>query len=191
MAALEVFAERGYDTATMQEVRRRAAVSNGSLFHFFPSKDALGASLYLEGIRHYQDGLIAELDANPPARASVCRIVRYHLNWTFRNRDWAAFLAERGHAAWSGTLSDQVEQANARLLGVFDGWLQHHIQKDAVKPVSREVALACLLGPAQFICRAWLTGILPSSPLDHSSDLEAAAWAALQRPRRAEGLGQR
>jgi AcrR family transcriptional regulator len=40
-AALELYAERGSDAATMDEIRRRAGVSNGSLFHHFPDRATL------------------------------------------------------------------------------------------------------------------------------------------------------
>lgn len=44
-AALEVFAEKGYHEATMDEVAKVAQVSKGALYLYFPSKQALFASL--------------------------------------------------------------------------------------------------------------------------------------------------
>jgi AcrR family transcriptional regulator len=40
-AAAAVFAEKGFDGATMTEVAARAATAIGSLYQFFPSKEAL------------------------------------------------------------------------------------------------------------------------------------------------------
>src|SRR5260370_41412174 len=40
-AAAEVFAEKGYEAATMTEIAARARAPIGSLYQFFPVKDAL------------------------------------------------------------------------------------------------------------------------------------------------------
>jgi AcrR family transcriptional regulator len=44
-AASQVFAERGYDRATMTEIATRASTAIGSLYRFFPTKEALGEAL--------------------------------------------------------------------------------------------------------------------------------------------------
>src|SRR5262245_43792395 len=44
-AAAAVFAEKGYQAATMTEIAARAGAAIGSLYQFFPSKEALAAAL--------------------------------------------------------------------------------------------------------------------------------------------------
>lgn len=44
-AAEEVFAEKGFDAATMTEIAARAGASIGSLYQFFPSKELIADSL--------------------------------------------------------------------------------------------------------------------------------------------------
>lgn len=45
VAACEVFAEQGYDRATMTEIAARSGAAIGSLYRFFPTKDALGEAI--------------------------------------------------------------------------------------------------------------------------------------------------
>ena len=47
-AAAEVFAELGYARTTTNKIAERAGVSVGSLYQYFPNKDALVASIYKE-----------------------------------------------------------------------------------------------------------------------------------------------
>ena len=47
-AAAGVFAEKGYEAATMTEVAARAGAAIGSLYQFFPSKSALAEALHAE-----------------------------------------------------------------------------------------------------------------------------------------------
>jgi AcrR family transcriptional regulator len=56
-AALDVFGEKGYDAATMTEIAARASAPIGSLYQFFPTKEALADSL----VQHYIALLVADL----------------------------------------------------------------------------------------------------------------------------------
>jgi len=50
-AGADVFAERGFEAATMAEIAARAGAQIGSLYRFFPNKDALADAL----IRRYRE----------------------------------------------------------------------------------------------------------------------------------------
>ena len=58
-AATAVFAEKGYDAATMTEIAARAGAPIGSLYQFFPVKEALADTL----VQNYVALLTAELEA--------------------------------------------------------------------------------------------------------------------------------
>jgi len=68
-AAASVFAERGYDAATMTEIAGRAGASIGSLYQFFPTKALIAEALHvgqLDVLSDVIDGLAA---ATPPGSA--------------------------------------------------------------------------------------------------------------------------
>lgn len=54
-AAARVFVEHGYAKATTNRIAAAAGVSVGSLYQYFPSKDALAVEL----LRRYREGLVA------------------------------------------------------------------------------------------------------------------------------------
>lgn len=58
-AATALFAEKGYAAATMTEIAVRSSTAIGSLYRFFPTKEALAATL----IERYGARLIEALDA--------------------------------------------------------------------------------------------------------------------------------
>jgi AcrR family transcriptional regulator len=58
-AAADVIQERGFEAATMAEIAARADAQIGSLYRFFPNKDALAEAL----MQHYAEVLQAEYDA--------------------------------------------------------------------------------------------------------------------------------
>jgi AcrR family transcriptional regulator len=58
-AAAAVFQERGFEAATMAEIAARADAKIGSLYRFFPNKDAVAEAL----MSQYAEALRAEYDA--------------------------------------------------------------------------------------------------------------------------------
>ncbi|MGB9331460.1 MAG: TetR/AcrR family transcriptional regulator [Steroidobacteraceae bacterium] len=64
-AGTAVFAEKGYEAATMTEIAVRAGAPIGSLYQFFPSKEALADTL----VQSYVALLAADLEA---LEASAC-----------------------------------------------------------------------------------------------------------------------
>ena len=68
-AGAEIFAERGFDAATMTEIAARAGASIGSLYQFFPNKDLLADSLHTANLDEIADLLdkLAEVAATQTA----------------------------------------------------------------------------------------------------------------------------
>jgi AcrR family transcriptional regulator len=70
-AALEVFAEKGYERATISDITQRAGVSRGLVAYYFPSKDRLAAEL----LDCWLDGIAAILDLTGPADTRLAGII--------------------------------------------------------------------------------------------------------------------
>ena len=78
-AAARIFEERGTTAATTDAIAERAGVSIGSLYQYFPNKDALLATLSGCHLLAAQAGLEpawALLDANAPAATAIPALVR-------------------------------------------------------------------------------------------------------------------
>ena len=66
-SAADVFAERGYEAATMTEIAARAGAPIGSLYQFFPVKEALADTL----VQNYAAMLAADLMAIETRAAGI------------------------------------------------------------------------------------------------------------------------
>jgi AcrR family transcriptional regulator len=66
--AFAIFAERGFDAASMEDVARAAGITKASIYHHVPSKEALLA----RGLERALSALFAVLD-EPPATGSSAR----------------------------------------------------------------------------------------------------------------------
>jgi AcrR family transcriptional regulator len=83
-AATALFAEGGARAVTMAATAKAAGAPNGSIYHRFPDRPALLASLWLRTLRDFQDlfvetlGDAASVDAAVEAATSVVRWCRKH-----------------------------------------------------------------------------------------------------------------
>ncbi|MEK9967685.1 MAG: TetR/AcrR family transcriptional regulator [Ferrovibrio sp.] len=67
-AGAAVFADKGFDAATMTEIAARAGASIGSLYQFFPTKAAVADALleqYMAGVHAHLDGIAAVAATQP------------------------------------------------------------------------------------------------------------------------------
>src|SRR5258708_23279693 len=79
-AALGCFTELGYEQTTIAVIRQRSGVSNGALFHHFPTKEAIADALYVEAVASFQEGLWELLLRRPRSlRAPVRGTIAPHL----------------------------------------------------------------------------------------------------------------
>src|SRR5437879_4328567 len=95
-AALACFLEDGYAQTTIARIRARSDVSNGALFHHFPSKEAIADTLYVEAMTSFQQGLWDLVRRRPRSlRAAVREAVTHQLRWTEQHADLARFVYMR------------------------------------------------------------------------------------------------
>ena len=96
-AAEQVFAEKGYDAATMTEIAARSKTAIGSLYRFFPSKEVLSNALladYVEKVLACLDRIDAEASGMTPRQLAEA-FVAYRLELK-EHRRVAAALVEAG-----------------------------------------------------------------------------------------------
>ncbi|WP_413988395.1 TetR/AcrR family transcriptional regulator [Labrys okinawensis] len=75
----QVFSEKGYDAATMTEIGARSKTAIGSLYRFFPSKEALADALLAQFVEQSLAGLknLKDLAANLSARELADELVDF------------------------------------------------------------------------------------------------------------------
>jgi AcrR family transcriptional regulator len=180
-AALACFLEDGYEQATIARIRERSGVSNGALFHHFPSKEAVAEALYVQAIESFQSGLWEMLRRRPRSlHVAVRGTIAHQLSWVELNRDLARFVYARGHLDWESEGAAAVSALNAELSAAFRAWMTPLIDRGELRVSSMLLISAIVNGPAHAIARRWLAGQLESRPSTYVEALADAAQAALQ-----------
>jgi AcrR family transcriptional regulator len=179
-AALELFGSQGYAATSMDEIRRQAEISNGSLYHLFPSKAALAARLYVDGMIQSQNGIIDVVEVAQVAEEGVRSAVAFQTSWV----DSHTQLARLAYADWTDDVlvaaAPSLDGPSRHYVRRVERWLRERVAAGEVIDRPFPVLHALWLGPTQEYCRHWLRGRSRLRPRHVTDDLADGAWRALE-----------
>ena len=178
-AALPLFLAHGYAGASLEQVRREAGVSNGSLYHHFPRRADLAARLFNEGMRDCQQVILPAVAADEPAERVVRAVVTQLLSWVEEHADVARWIFSDLPDEVLLAAEPELSQTSRGYAVVVGDWLARQSRRGAVIEGSFAVRHALWLGPAQEFARHWLRGRSRQRPTEAATDLAEGAWRAL------------
>ncbi|MCW2278297.1 TetR/AcrR family transcriptional regulator [Heliophilum fasciatum] len=142
--AVDAFAEKGFDRATMDEVAERAGVAKGTLYYHFVGKEELICFLMEEGIGQLSSAVAEAVaqtdDPQGQVRAAIGAMVAY----SNENRKFCQLLVK---CIWSN--AERQEQFREILQSYFDrltGILNHGIHRGVFQPQPMEWAPSAWFG---------------------------------------------
>lgn len=179
-AALRCFDRRGVVASTMEDIRLAAGVSVGSLYHHFPNKEAVVAALYVNLIADYQNGAEAAVSRGRTPRARVRAAVEHHILWSISHEAATRFLLAHREPEVRRLTDPTVVEMNRALEARLDEWLDTQTVAGTIPPLSPDIYIALVIGPAQSYVRRWLSGSATTSPDQAIEVLSQAALRALR-----------
>jgi len=91
-AAEEIFHEKGYDGARMQEIADRATINKGLLHYYFKSKDALFDTIFSMALRRMVGNLNSILLLEIPLEEKIDLMIDGYMNMLMRNSSLPSFV---------------------------------------------------------------------------------------------------
>lgn len=92
--ATEVFAEKGFNEATISQIAQKAKVAEGSIYDYFENKEDLLFSIPEERMENFLSGLYENLEGVEGALNKIRKLIWYHLNFYEKNRDYVLILLQ-------------------------------------------------------------------------------------------------
>ena len=156
-AAVKVFAERGFHSATVAEIARGAGVADGTIYLYFKGKDDLLLRLFDEKMTELVAEVKEALSTERNAPGKLRRFIQLHLALVERNPDLASVLivelrqsaqflkaADRQKlAAYVDLIAEVVREGQER--GELDGNVSPATVKRAIFGALDELALGWLM----------------------------------------------
>jgi AcrR family transcriptional regulator len=175
-AAVKVFLQHGFTAASMDLVRQEAGVSNGSLYHHFPTKAQLADALYAHTLRDFHTALVVPIAGRASAQTGVKGMIRAYIDWVVQYPERARLLHELKRTGDLAGGPGEWEQANAEGFGALAAWVDAKTQAGELRPMPFPVWMAVVFAPAMSLTRHWTSQSPPNVPPKVRTALEHAAW---------------
>lgn len=98
-AAIDVFSEKGFDKATMDDIAARANVAKGTIYYHFKSKEELFLFLVEEGVELLHEGVESKIAPEMTPSEKMELILREQIRFFGENRDFCLIMLRE---AWGG-----------------------------------------------------------------------------------------
>lgn len=180
VSALECFSQTGLIDTTMEEIRQKAGVSNGSLYHHFKNKEQLATAVYLEGILVYQLGMLEALKKCKTARDGIYTVVAFHLNWVQKQPEWARYLFQTHRRDLSPELESSMIAANKDFFMGMEMFFKKYVKDHTLKDFASEILFSLILGPCQEYTRFMLMKNCKDEVETAISQIAESIWLALK-----------
>jgi AcrR family transcriptional regulator len=146
LAAARVFARRGYDQTTVQELAEEIGLAAGGIYHYFGSKDELLTAIcdeLMEPLLEQASALVAE-EADPAARLRA--LVRLWVAHVVEHRDHMLVFQQERHVIEQGARWRGVRASRKGFERLVDDVLARVEADGAAAFADRRLALSALLG---------------------------------------------
>ncbi|HEY8418649.1 MAG TPA: TetR/AcrR family transcriptional regulator [Limnochordales bacterium] len=163
-AAAEVFAEKGYYAAAVDDIVRASDTSKGSFYHFFPNKQGIFLSLvdhmYSVLLRRVEDAIERERGALHKVDAALRTVLAEFA----RHRRLARILLIEAHGL-GHAFNDKLFQLHAGFAGLIKKYLDRAVAEGDIPPLDTELAAYAWLGAINEVVTRWIYTGQPD-PLD-------------------------
>lgn len=175
-AALALMGEHTFAGARVPDIARRARVAAGSLYRYFPSKEALGNALYRECAGAQAAFLTRALEVEAAPRQQFTRLWQALFEFARSQPEAATFLEAHHHG---GYLDAESRRAAGRVEGLLRDFVERAQAEGALPPGDPELRVALLRGAFAGLVRARDAGTVTLDEARcHAS--RRAVWALLR-----------
>ncbi|MCF2445030.1 TetR/AcrR family transcriptional regulator [Dyadobacter sp. CY345] len=141
-AALRLFVEFGFHGTPTSKIAKEAGVANGTLFHYFKTKEDLIVALYNRTKESLNSYLAAQLNEQDPLEERMKRVYFASLEWGLENKPQFHFIQQFHFSPHLAKVSDEDKEKQTRL----HAGLMRQASLDGVLKSLRPALIGTILG---------------------------------------------
>jgi AcrR family transcriptional regulator len=154
-AALEVFAEKGYHRALVDDIVRASRTSKGAVYHHFPNKEALFLALVDEFAARLAQAVAVAIGGAHGALGKVQAALTAGLETFARNRELARILLLESVSLGPAYQSKRLE-VHERFASLIQAHLDEAVAEGSILALDTRVATLAWLGALNEVVVQWL-----------------------------------
>lgn len=167
-AAMEVFSEKGYHGAAVDDIVKASQTSKGSFYFHFPSKQDIFFSLvdrFIASLAHSaEEAIDQERGALAKVNAALDTVFR-----TFSQHRSLAKILLVGGVGLGRAFDEHLLASHARFASLVKEHLDEAVAEGSIPPLNTEIAAYAWLGAVNEVILHWLYTGQPD-PLDEALD---------------------
>jgi AcrR family transcriptional regulator len=149
-AAADLFRERGYRAATLDEIAKRVGVSKPTLYGYFRSKEELLAAIFHRAMSLFERDLGAIRASGDDPVTQLRRVIRFHVGAVIAERSFlAVFFGEEANLP--PRLSRAIRRRKARYDRTVRAIVEAGIRAGSVRTANPRLLVFALLGMANWV----------------------------------------
>jgi AcrR family transcriptional regulator len=167
-AALELFIEKGFASTRVEDIAKRAGLSKGTVYLYFPSKEALLEGLVRRAILPIADSALTTLHDYEGDPRVVLSMVLTMLAGRFGDPKVMAMpkLIFREAMGFPGLADMYRREVLDRVLPAVEGLLRRGIEQGYLRQVDPSLTIRSIIGPLMLhVAMAEIFGITPEGGL--------------------------
>lgn len=140
-AARGVFAMRGFNEATVDEIASAAGIAKGTVYLYFPSKRDIYLAALKQGLMELMERTRATMEAAEGLEAKLQAFVRTRLEYAEANRDFIKiYHSEFGNLTNAAVCDSEFQQLYLRQAKVLEEVLRAAVTRGEMRPVRTDFA---------------------------------------------------
>lgn len=134
-AARKVFARKGFDAATMDEIADAAGLAKGTLYLYFPSKREVYLEALRKGFAALTEQTVRNMEAAPAAADKLRAFVTTRLHYAEENRDFVAIYHHEFGNLRAACLNKEFRALYLRQTKVLGDVIREAVERGEIRPV--------------------------------------------------------
>lgn len=175
-AALQLFAERGYDGTTVPMIAKKASVGAGTIYHYYESKEALVNSLYVDYVTELTDIFTSKFPDTTDTKEQFFYIYHRLFHYAKDNKNAFLFICchENGHY-----LDERSVVTFQKMLSFFDDAIEKGKSRGHIRSLDTLALIAIVYSPMEMLIKLIDSGDLTYSE-QFLDELTTSAWDAIR-----------
>ena len=147
-AAQEIFGEKGYHTATSEEIAKRAGVGKGTIYQYFDSKQEIFTEMHMLYLKHYSENVTALIHEDESFEQNLRRLAHFHIEHLHELAQYGVQMLSEIHPATISCEEGHALMENLKQqLGIEHFWfIEKAKQRGEIREIDSNTLIYSMMG---------------------------------------------
>jgi TetR/AcrR family transcriptional regulator, repressor of fatR-cypB operon len=175
---LNLFTTRGYFNTSIHDIREKADISIGSIYHYFKGKEAIAKALYDDLVKSMKEEIASIIKEHESARSCSQALVHY----LFRMTDQSPTIIEYMlHAKHREFMPDEPPFCSAKPFEMIKAMVEKGMARGEIRHMNPVVATTCLFGAAFRFIHLHLDGTVKGPIEPYADEIWENSWRGVAK----------